>query len=175
MFRRSVRGNVNYPRLKPGACSGGPLWGTGLQFNLPEDCFIQPYSCRPVDTASTDYPWNHGITGYFPSHRRHTSHASCRWLESPLQESASVHQYLMYRPQNTKTLRIGQFLPRIKTRGLQTATRDKIVNQEARNCSSVMGYKKRQNAKVEDLTILTGIAWRTQLYAGTGRRHSSPG
>jgi len=27
---------VNYPRLKPGACSGGPLWGTGLQFNRCE-------------------------------------------------------------------------------------------------------------------------------------------
>ena len=27
---------VNYPRLKPGACSGGPLRGTGLQFNRCE-------------------------------------------------------------------------------------------------------------------------------------------
>ncbi len=27
---------VNYPWLKPGACSGGPLWGTGLQFNRCE-------------------------------------------------------------------------------------------------------------------------------------------
>ena len=38
------------------------------------------------------------------------------------------------------------------------------------------GTRKRvtQNARVEDCTIMTRIAWRTQRYAGTGRRHSSP-
>ncbi|MDD3934601.1 RRXRR domain-containing protein [Methanoculleus sp. UBA303] len=40
--------------------------------------------------------------------------------------------------------------------------------------SAVTGKRVTQNAKVEDCTILTRIAWRTQLYAGTGRRHSSP-
>ena len=37
-------------------------------------------------------------------------------------------------------------------------------------------HRKRvtQRARIEDCTILTRIAWRTQWYAGTGRRHSSP-
>ncbi|GEM_PF-493050 len=43
-----------------------------MHFNSPESCFIQPYSCRPVDAAPTDYPWNPGITGYFPSPYRRT-------------------------------------------------------------------------------------------------------
>ncbi|KAF5044496.1 hypothetical protein DSECCO2_491220 [anaerobic digester metagenome] len=38
-----------------------------MQFNSHEVCFNQPYSHRPVDTATTDYPWNHGITGYLTS------------------------------------------------------------------------------------------------------------
>ena len=32
-------------------------------------------------------------------------------------------------------------LPPVETGGLQTATRDQTVDQEARNCSSVTGYK----------------------------------
>ncbi len=36
------------------------------------------------------------------------------------------------------------------------------------------GKRVTQNARVEDCTILTRIAWRTQRYAGTGRRHPSP-
>lgn len=41
--------------------------------------------------------------------------------------------------------------------------------------SAVTGKRVTQNAKVEDCAPLTRIAWRTQQYAGTGRRHSSPG
>lgn len=37
------------------------------------------------------------------------------------------------------------------------------------------GKRVTQSAKVTDCTILTRIAWRTTRYAGTGRRHSSPG
>ena len=36
------------------------------------------------------------------------------------------------------------------------------------------GKRVTQHARIEDCTILTRIAWRTQWYAGTGRRHSSP-
>ena len=68
---------VNYPSLKGGACTGNLMETTTMQFNSPEGCFIQPYSCRPVDTASTDYPWNHGITGYLYRSPRHTSYANC--------------------------------------------------------------------------------------------------
>ena len=105
---------VNYPPLTQGACNEGLMETTTMQFNSPEGCFIQPYSCRPVDAAPTDYPWNHGITGYFPSLYRRTSYASSSGLKSPLQESASVHQYLKYRHQNTKTLRRGNSSPRLR-------------------------------------------------------------
>jgi len=37
---------------------------TTMQFDSHEGCFSQPYSCRPVDAAPTDYPRNHGIIGY---------------------------------------------------------------------------------------------------------------
>lgn len=37
------------------------------------------------------------------------------------------------------------------------------------------GNRVTKSAKPEDCTILTRIAWRTTRYAGTGRRHSSPG
>ena len=36
------------------------------------------------------------------------------------------------------------------------------------------GKRVTQRARIEDCTFLTRIAWRTQWYAGTGRRHSSP-
>ena len=35
------------------------------------------------------------------------------------------------------------------------------------------GKRVTQNARIEDCTIQTRIAWRTEWYAGTGRRHSS--
>ena len=35
------------------------------------------------------------------------------------------------------------------------------------------GKRVTQHARIEDCTILTRIAWKTQWYAGTGRRHSS--
>ena len=41
--------------------------------------------------------------------------------------------------------------------------------------SAVTGKRVTQSAKGEDCTLLTRIAWRTTRYAGTGRRHSSPG
>jgi hypothetical protein len=41
--------------------------------------------------------------------------------------------------------------------------------------NAVTGKRVTQSAKVEDCTLLTCIAWRTTRYAGTGRRHSSPG
>jgi hypothetical protein len=41
--------------------------------------------------------------------------------------------------------------------------------------NAVTGGGVTQTTKVEDCTILTRIAWRTEWYAGIGRRHSSPG
>jgi hypothetical protein len=38
----------------------------------------------------------------------------------------------------------------------------------------ITGGRVTQTAKVEDCTILTRIAWRTEWYAGMSRRHSSP-
>jgi len=38
----------------------------------------------------------------------------------------------------------------------------------------ITGGRVTQTAKVEDCTILTRIAGRTEWYAGIGRRHSSP-
>ncbi|MDR9816651.1 MAG: hypothetical protein WBH07_00905 [Candidatus Methanoculleus thermohydrogenotrophicum] len=40
--------------------------------------------------------------------------------------------------------------------------------------NAVTGGWVTQTAKVEDCTILTRIAWRTEWYAAMGRRHSSP-
>jgi len=40
------------------------------------------------------------------------------------------------------------------------------------NC--ITGKRVTQTTRVEDCTILTRIAWRTEWYAGMGRRHSSP-
>ena len=40
--------------------------------------------------------------------------------------------------------------------------------------NAVTGGWVTQTAKVEDCMILTSIAWRTEWYAGIGRRHSSP-
>jgi hypothetical protein len=55
---------------------------TTMQFNSHEGCFSQPYSCRPVDAAPTDYPWTHGITGYLLLTRQRTSYASGRVVEN---------------------------------------------------------------------------------------------
>ncbi|HOB18979.1 MAG TPA: hypothetical protein PKK74_09885 [Candidatus Methanoculleus thermohydrogenotrophicum] len=40
--------------------------------------------------------------------------------------------------------------------------------------NAVTGGWVTQTAKMEDCMILTRIAWRTERYAGMGRRHSSP-
>jgi len=63
---------------------------TTMQFNSHEGCFSQPYSCRPIDAAPTDYPWTHGITATCssPDSAHHTQVVV--WLKPPLQESASV-------------------------------------------------------------------------------------
>jgi hypothetical protein len=84
---------------------------TTMQFNSPEGCFIQPYSCRPVDAAPTDYPWNHGITGYLLPPRQRTSYASSSVVESPssgVGVSALVHSVST---QEHKNITEGQFLP----------------------------------------------------------------
>ncbi len=56
---------------------------TTMQLNSHEGCFNQPYSCRPADTAPTDYPWNHGITGYLLLTQQRTSYASSSVVENP--------------------------------------------------------------------------------------------
>jgi hypothetical protein len=56
---------------------------TTMQLNSHEGCFSQPYSCRPVDTAPTDYPWNHGIIGYLALSHQRTSYASSSVVENP--------------------------------------------------------------------------------------------
>jgi len=94
--------HVNYPSLKGGACTGNLMETTTMQFNSPEGCFIQPYSCRPVDTASTDYPWNHGITGYLYRSPRHTSYAL--QISEIRYQSRNQIQWLSSLPVHCKTL-----------------------------------------------------------------------
>jgi hypothetical protein len=55
---------------------------TTMQFDSHEGCFSQPYSCRPVDAAPTDYPRNHGIIGYLLPTRQRTSYASSSVVET---------------------------------------------------------------------------------------------
>jgi hypothetical protein len=74
---------VNYPPLTQGACNEDLMETTKMQFNSHEGCFSQPYSCRPVDTAPTDYPWNHGIIGYLALSHQRTSYASSSVIENP--------------------------------------------------------------------------------------------
>ena len=67
---------------------------TTMQFDSHEGCFSQPYSCRPVDAAPTDYPRNHGIIGYLLPTRQRTSYASSSVVEtssSGVSVSALVH------------------------------------------------------------------------------------
>mgnify|MGYP000966322246 CR=1 FL=1 len=85
---------VNYPPLTQGACSEDLMETTTMQFDSHEGCFSQPYSCRPVDAAPTDYPRNHGIIGYLLPTRQRTSYASSSVVEtssSGVSVSALVH------------------------------------------------------------------------------------
>lgn len=78
-----------------------------------KDAGEQPYSYRPVDTTTTDYPWNHGITGYFLPAPTHVPHPR---VVSVVKRSASVGEELRYSLQNlwrTRSLpRLQPGLPR---------------------------------------------------------------
>jgi len=84
---------------------------TTMQCNSPEGCPNGPYSCRPVDAATTDYPWTHGITGYLLLTRQRTSSASssmCQNSRSGVGVNALTTKALLSEHKNSTE---GQFLP----------------------------------------------------------------
>jgi hypothetical protein len=125
-----------------------------MQFNRCEGCFVQPYSHGPVDAAPTNYPWNHGITGYFPRTHNNTELRDFRAVKTifPCARRWGISNHC------------------IDVRTYNYCGKGKMSLHNA-----VTGKRVTQSAKGEDCTLRTRIAWRTQLYAGIGRRHSSPG
>ena len=160
---------VNYPPLTQGACSEDLMETTTMQFDSHEGCFSQPYSCRPVDAAPTDYPWTHGIIGYLLPTRQRTSYASSSVVEtssSGVSVSALVHSGST---RGHKNIMEEAIPPPACAGGLLARRDEKIENDDLTMCRKNLGVSEFSTAKSVCAPICAPL-WSTAANAANSLR-----